>query len=78
MPLAQLEAVTNGIANRNCVTEPGTLVTACFQLEEQAEPHSSQVSLSQVAGRRKDGEKVDSSKQWVYSPEEMLRQLERP
>lgn len=54
------------------ITEPGTWVTSCFQLEEQAEPQCSQVSLSQVVGRRVDSERGERSKQWVYGPEGVL------
>lgn len=49
-----------------CVTEPGALVTSCFQLEEQAEPQSSQINLRQVAGRRRGSERGERSKDWVY------------
>lgn len=52
------------------VTEPGTLLTSCFQLQEQAEPLSSQISLSQIGRRRKGSERGERSKQWMIGPED--------
>lgn len=48
------------------ITEPGTLVTSCFQLEEQADPQSSQGSLSPGGEKGRSSEREERGQNRGY------------